>query len=197
VLPSKSGCHLLFRLPKSSFGRVKCWFGLPPSSFGILYMGHVEKLVRSLQHLLWQGTLKSDSKSNRASLLPMSAVVWLWVMFQLTSMACILAMHAIAFESACTCFMFQLRRVSSVHHECSICLDTSKDEGGVAERPQWITCCGHVYHVECLHQWLQLQTNCPTCRRDLRALRWRWFVYQVCWYTCKSLEQYGNRYLYT
>lgn len=27
--------------------------------------------------------------------------------------------------------------------------------------------CGHMFHVHCLRQWLELQTTCPTCRRSV------------------------------
>lgn len=34
--------------------------------------------------------------------------------------------------------------------------------GGVKKLP-----CGHLFHRECLRQWLQRQQNCPTCRTSL------------------------------
>lgn len=46
---------------------------------------------------------------------------------------------------------------------CPVCLDeyaTSKDA-------LKIKACGHVFHKQCLQGWLNVNRNCPVCRRDL------------------------------
>ena len=49
--------------------------------------------------------------------------------------------------------------------ECSICYDPFKSEQG--ERAIVKTPCGHVYHKECIGNWLQSQRSCPICRTDM------------------------------
>ncbi|KAI6191706.1 hypothetical protein M3Y97_00256900 [Aphelenchoides bicaudatus] len=47
---------------------------------------------------------------------------------------------------------------------CSICLEqyVEKDQDGVRELP-----CKHRYHFDCIKNWLNHATNCPTCRYEL------------------------------
>lgn len=113
--------------------------------------------------------------------------VYYWVISQVASITCVLGMYLVVSHPACATFMFKLLPIPTARHVCAICLDESPAQ------PQWITGCGHIYHRSCLFQWLQQQTNCPECRRDLRWLYWRWAVYQACVFTCRALEQYGNR----
>jgi hypothetical protein len=47
---------------------------------------------------------------------------------------------------------------------CSICLCTLEPEAPTIELH-----CGHVYHRECLNEWLQVSTLCPLCKRVASA----------------------------
>lgn len=45
--------------------------------------------------------------------------------------------------------------------ECAICLST---EHGADGNQQTLSC-GHVFHVHCIEQWMEVNHNCPLCRR--------------------------------
>ncbi|KAJ0254455.1 hypothetical protein HA466_0109410 [Hirschfeldia incana] len=46
--------------------------------------------------------------------------------------------------------------------QCSICIDDlSKTRENVIELPQ----CLHIFHQDCLFEWLRRQNSCPLCRR--------------------------------
>ncbi|EGD72010.1 hypothetical protein PTSG_00026 [Salpingoeca rosetta] len=60
---------------------------------------------------------------------------------------------------------------SEESQECPICLDPDCDQ-----RLYRLKDCGHVFHKDCLTEWLQCQTTCPLCRAMLHAaieLRYR------------------------
>lgn len=42
--------------------------------------------------------------------------------------------------------------------ECAICLSTDSNV-------QETITCGHVFHVHCIQQWLELNHSCPLCRQ--------------------------------
>jgi hypothetical protein len=44
--------------------------------------------------------------------------------------------------------------------ECAICLSTEQGSD-----VQQTLLCGHVFHVHCLEQWIEINHNCPLCRR--------------------------------
>lgn len=46
---------------------------------------------------------------------------------------------------------------------CSICLEDHDSAASVLR----IKACGHVFHRQCLQGWLNVNRNCPICRRDL------------------------------
>merc|ERR1712048_1471135 len=46
---------------------------------------------------------------------------------------------------------------------CSICLEDYDAKTGALK----IKACGHVFHRQCLQGWLNVNRNCPICRRDL------------------------------
>jgi len=47
--------------------------------------------------------------------------------------------------------------------ECSICMEAFQDGECVRELPM----CGHIFHSECIDEWLSLNGSCPICRRDI------------------------------
>lgn len=47
---------------------------------------------------------------------------------------------------------------------CSICQESL----AVGTR---LRACNHVFHNQCIDQWLQLNTRCPVCRHDVRDLQ--------------------------
>ena len=46
-------------------------------------------------------------------------------------------------------------------HECSVCMEALEEGDVCAELP-----CGHVFHRECVTEWLALRPSCPICRED-------------------------------
>lgn len=46
--------------------------------------------------------------------------------------------------------------------DCAICQDKFS-EGQMGTRLQ----CGHIFHGDCVRQWLELHATCPVCREDL------------------------------
>merc|ERR1719491_463581 len=66
--------------------------------------------------------------------------------------------------------MRQLPRVKVTSHdlavnesnECSICLDEL-----VIGQPALRIPCGHLYHEECVKDWLRKSNECPVCRFEL------------------------------
>jgi hypothetical protein len=46
--------------------------------------------------------------------------------------------------------------------ECGVCFELHQDDDMVVELP-----CGHVYHVDCVEDWLQRHCTCPSCRYEL------------------------------
>lgn len=48
--------------------------------------------------------------------------------------------------------------------ECSICLNHFSVRDRAARTP-----CLHTFHSSCLRSWLQLNTSCPACRRDVTS----------------------------
>ncbi|WP_252177398.1 RING finger domain-containing protein [Endozoicomonas sp. 4G] len=55
--------------------------------------------------------------------------------------------------------------------ECTVCKEPFVPTSNIVKTP-----CNHLYHVDCLHQWLKQREedhsiiNCPTCRTELNAL---------------------------
>lgn len=52
---------------------------------------------------------------------------------------------------------------------CSICLEDikiKKDESGIKKSEEYFCYkeCGHIYHEDCIIEWLKLKKNCPNCR---------------------------------
>ncbi|XP_049366955.1 E3 ubiquitin ligase BIG BROTHER-related-like [Solanum verrucosum] len=47
---------------------------------------------------------------------------------------------------------------------CSICLDDYYDKEKLTE-----ISCGHIYHFDCIREWIKLKNICPICKRDPAA----------------------------
>ncbi|KAM0935437.1 putative transcription factor C2H2 family [Dioscorea sansibarensis] len=59
---------------------------------------------------------------------------------------------------------FEFREVSGTcEAECAVCL--AEFHGGDAVR--MLSVCYHVFHRECIDEWLEKHTTCPVCRSDL------------------------------
>ena len=48
--------------------------------------------------------------------------------------------------------------------ECLICLDENRLGGKAVKLP-----CGHLYHKECITEWLRKQGSCPVCRYEVES----------------------------
>lgn len=50
---------------------------------------------------------------------------------------------------------------------CAVCMRRIKREVyAIFETP-----CGHVFHTACIKPWLDVNTDCPTCRQEARPMR--------------------------
>ena len=50
---------------------------------------------------------------------------------------------------------------------CSICQNEEQEEEEEEEKEMVTTKCNHVFHSECLKQWVLIKTTCPMCRASL------------------------------
>ncbi|XP_057795325.1 NEP1-interacting protein-like 1 [Salvia miltiorrhiza] len=48
---------------------------------------------------------------------------------------------------------------------CSICLEDLKN----GEVVRWLPRCKHIFHVECVDEWLMRQGSCPICRKNVSS----------------------------
>ena len=48
---------------------------------------------------------------------------------------------------------------------CAICLNEFEDR----ERGSQLKC-GHTFHRDCLHSWIENTGNCPSCRHNIKYL---------------------------
>lgn len=48
--------------------------------------------------------------------------------------------------------------------KCTICLSEFEEEEDVRRLP-----CMHLFHIECVDQWLATNKRCPICRVDIEA----------------------------
>ena len=55
---------------------------------------------------------------------------------------------------------------------CQICFEDAAEADG--RQSGRTTHCGHLYHVECLEQWLREKAECPVCRAPLFSRRRMW-----------------------
>ena len=46
-------------------------------------------------------------------------------------------------------------------------LDFHERSWNISNKPIMITPCQHIFHSNCLEEWLQMKKECPSCRRDL------------------------------
>ncbi|XVF67470.1 hypothetical protein PTKIN_Ptkin10aG0123900 [Pterospermum kingtungense] len=54
------------------------------------------------------------------------------------------------------------RKLSRESRDCSICLDSFRDEDVLTRLP-----CGHRFHLACLDPWVRTCGDCPYCRRSI------------------------------
>jgi len=50
--------------------------------------------------------------------------------------------------------------IASVVEPCSVCLDIFK----IDDPPHRLRSCGHVFHLQCIQDWIPRKNICPTCR---------------------------------
>jgi hypothetical protein len=57
-----------------------------------------------------------------------------------------------------------LRRLSRRYGDtCAICLESWKDTDEVSKFEP----CGHLFHSDCISEWIRRKSTCPTCRTDV------------------------------
>ena len=52
--------------------------------------------------------------------------------------------------------------------QCAICLDNFWEGDEVCSSPN--TDCNHVFHYDCMYQWLLKHDECPYCRKNIYLL---------------------------
>mmetsp|Transcript_25634 Transcript_25634/g.46882 ORF Transcript_25634/g.46882 Transcript_25634/m.46882 type:complete len:218 (-) Transcript_25634:170-823(-) len=71
-----------------------------------------------------------------------------------------------ALEAVVSCILRDPQPEVDPDQECSICLGALDGEG--AAPPPWRQLrCGHLFHEECLVEWLGRARHCPLCRHNL------------------------------
>ena len=55
------------------------------------------------------------------------------------------------------------KNLAEEHRRCTICMTDFQDKEKIK-----ILDCIHRYHVECIDQWLQKNSTCPICKKDMR-----------------------------
>ena len=66
---------------------------------------------------------------------------------------------------------YRLRRLNTLQQNlmstssaiCSICLDDYSDAENKITKLE----CGHIYHKECVKDWLENNSTCPVCRTEI------------------------------
>lgn len=48
--------------------------------------------------------------------------------------------------------------------ECSICLTPINEDTLIDQEKPKILHCGHVFHTECIDEWLEIKSDCAYCR---------------------------------
>ena len=56
-----------------------------------------------------------------------------------------------------------------ITNSCSICLVEMDSSDEVCE----INDCKHIFHTECLHQWLEQKNECPLCKGNIDCYKMR------------------------
>ena len=51
-------------------------------------------------------------------------------------------------------------------NECTICIEEFKNGDCLITLP-----CLHLYHKECIENWLNEELNCPVCKFDLKKMK--------------------------
>lgn len=60
-----------------------------------------------------------------------------------------------------TILFLQQHKTDTINGEvCPICMDASENEAVLLE-------CGHLFHCECLKDWVMIKGSCPVCRKQL------------------------------
>lgn len=52
--------------------------------------------------------------------------------------------------------------IESVVGECSVCLDSLNNSKELIQ-----LVCGHIYHKDCVYEWISRKNTCPNCRKSI------------------------------
>ena len=52
---------------------------------------------------------------------------------------------------------------SNYDTECTICLDEFENESNIS-----LTECRHIFHTDCIKEWVRYKKECPVCRNEIK-----------------------------
>lgn len=52
--------------------------------------------------------------------------------------------------------------IESIVGDCSVCLDSLHNSKELIQ-----LVCGHIYHKECVYEWISRKNTCPNCRKSI------------------------------
>ncbi|XP_010316970.1 probable E3 ubiquitin-protein ligase ZFP1 [Solanum lycopersicum] len=75
-------------------------------------------------------------------------------------------LRLLAFHLSIKVHTYQLPKSTCLDgkERCSICLDDYYDKEKLIQ-----IICGHLYHLDCIREWIKLKNFCPICKRDACA----------------------------
>ena len=53
----------------------------------------------------------------------------------------------------------KIKSKDTIYNECPICLEYFRENDKLARLS-----CDHVFHIDCIKQWISRESNCPICR---------------------------------
>ena len=60
---------------------------------------------------------------------------------------------------------FKYKKRTGIDEQCTVCLNNLKANENVRSLP-----CQHIFHCDCIDEWLMRKAACPVCREDIKNL---------------------------